>query len=131
MLGSDWRLVQKIAEVHEGMADKTSAKLTDDTDILEKGKMSIQQPQTTHMAELTSDSDIIGAARELCRAGGALVAAARDEGTAAELEAMFAALRQRRRSFPGGLIAIDATNGITVRVSGETSRHSAGNLLYG
>ena len=75
------------------MADKTSAKLTDDTDILEKGKMSIQQPQTTPMAELTSDSDIIGAARELCRAGGALVAAARDEGTAAELEAMFAALQ--------------------------------------
>ena len=79
--------------IAEGMADQTSAKLTDDTDILEKGKMSIQQPQTTHMAELTSDSDIIGAARELCRAGGALVAAARDEGTAAELEAMFAALQ--------------------------------------
>ena len=31
-------------------------------------------------------------ARELCRAGGALVAAARDAVTAAELEAMFAAL---------------------------------------
>ena len=32
-------------------------------------------------------------ARELCRAGGALVAAVRDEGTAAELAAMFAALQ--------------------------------------
>ena len=35
----------------------------------------------------------MSAARELCRAGGALVAAARDEGTAAELAAMFAALQ--------------------------------------
>ena len=37
--------------------------------------------------------DTVSAARELCRAGGALVAAARDEGTAAELAAMFAALQ--------------------------------------
>ena len=37
--------------------------------------------------------DALAAARELCRAGGALVVAACDEGTAAELEAMFAALQ--------------------------------------
>ena len=37
--------------------------------------------------------DTVSAARELCCAGGALVAAARDAGTAAELAAMFAALQ--------------------------------------
>ena len=46
-------------------------------------QMSAQQPQNTHTAKLTPDADILGAARELCRAGGALVAAARDEGAAA------------------------------------------------
>ena len=45
------------------------------------------------MAELTATSGTVDTARELCRAGGALVAAVRDEGTAAELAAMFAALQ--------------------------------------
>ena len=41
-------------------------------------------------------------ARELCRAGGALVAAARDEGTAAELEAKFAAPADTDHVLPFG-----------------------------
>ena len=45
------------------------------------------------MVQESAEQDTLGAARELCRAGGALVAAARDEGTAAELAAMFAALQ--------------------------------------
>ena len=45
------------------------------------------------MVQVSAEQDTLGAARELCRAGGALVAAARDEGTAAELAAMFAALQ--------------------------------------
>ena len=44
------------------------------------------------MVQATAEQDTVSAARELCRAGGALVVAARDQGTAAELEAMFAAL---------------------------------------
>ena len=53
-----------------------------------------QEPsQDTHMVQATAEQDTVSAARELCRAGGALVAAARDEGTAAELAAMFAALQ--------------------------------------
>ena len=53
-----------------------------------------QEPsQDTHMVQVTAEQDTVSAARELCRAGGALVAAARDEGTAAELAAMFAALQ--------------------------------------
>ena len=45
------------------------------------------------MVQVSAEQDTVSAARELCRAGGALVAAARDEGTAAELAAMFAALQ--------------------------------------
>jgi hypothetical protein len=53
-----------------------------------------QEPsQDRHMVQESAEQDTLGAARELCRAGGALVAAARDEGTAAELAAMFAALQ--------------------------------------
>ena len=53
-----------------------------------------QEPtQNTQMVQVTAEQGTVGAARELCRAGGALVAAARDEGTAAELAAMFAALQ--------------------------------------
>ena len=53
-----------------------------------------QEPwQDTHMVQVSAEQDTLDAARELCRAGGALVAAARDEGTAAELAAMFAALQ--------------------------------------
>ena len=53
-----------------------------------------QEPsQDTRMVQVNAEQDTVSAARELCRAGGALVAAARDEGTAAELAAMFAALQ--------------------------------------
>ena len=53
-----------------------------------------QEPsQDTHMVQVNAEQDTVSAARELCRAGGALVAAARDAGTAAELAAMFAALQ--------------------------------------
>ena len=41
-----------------------------------------QEPsQDTQMVQVSAEQDTVGAARELCRAGGALVAAARDEGT--------------------------------------------------
>ena len=53
-----------------------------------------QEPsQDTQMVQERDEQGTVSAARELCRAGGALVAAARDEGTAAELAAMFAALQ--------------------------------------
>ena len=55
--------------------------------------MSAQQTQNTPMAQLTAAAGTLAAGRQLCRAGGPLVAAARDEGTAAELAAMFAALQ--------------------------------------
>ena len=49
------------------------------------------------MAQLTATSGTVDTARELCRAGGALVAAVRDEGTAAELAAMFEDLTEKRQ----------------------------------
>ena len=53
-----------------------------------------QEPwQDTQMVQVSAEQDTVSAARELCRAGCALVAAARDEGTLAELAAMFAALQ--------------------------------------
>ena len=54
-----------------------------------------QQPQPQPQPKIpmeTAAGAVMIEARELCRAGGALVAAARDAVTAAELEAMFAAL---------------------------------------
>ena len=62
-----------------------------------------QEPsQDTHMVQVTAEQDTVSAARELCRAGGALVAAARDEGTAAELEAKFAAPADTDHVLPFG-----------------------------